>query len=50
VTVPFTWRQKALTRLLVEKGIFNKEEFLDMVRVVNGEMKKRTNGIKQGGG
>jgi len=26
--------------LLVEKGIFTKEEFLEMVRVVNKEMKK----------
>jgi hypothetical protein len=27
--------QKALTRLLVEKGIFTEEEFLEMVRVVD---------------
>jgi len=27
--------------LLVEKGIFTKEEFLDMVKVVDKEMKKR---------
>jgi len=27
--------------LLVEKGIFTKEEFLEMVRVVNEEMKRR---------
>jgi len=33
-------QQEALTRLLVEKGIFSKEEFLEMVRVVNKEMKK----------
>jgi uncharacterized protein YqgQ len=33
-------KQKALIRLL-EKGIFSKEEFLDMVRVVDKEMKKR---------
>jgi hypothetical protein len=26
---------EALTRLLVEKGIFTKEEFLEMVRVVD---------------
>jgi uncharacterized protein YqgQ len=32
-------QQEALTRLLVEKGIFTKEEFLEMVRVVNQEMK-----------
>jgi hypothetical protein len=36
-------QQEALTRLLVEKGIFNREEFLEMVRVVNAEMK-----VKQG--
>jgi len=28
-------QQEALTRLLVEKGIFSKEEFLEMVRVVD---------------
>ena len=33
-------QQEALTRLLVEKGIFTKEEFLEMVRVVDREMKK----------
>ena len=33
--------QEALTRLLVEKGIFTKEEFLEMVKVVNQEMKKK---------
>jgi hypothetical protein len=27
-------QQEALTRLLVEKGIFSKEEFLEMVKVV----------------
>jgi uncharacterized protein YqgQ len=32
---------EALTRLHVERGIFSKEEFLDMVRVVDKEMKKR---------
>jgi len=30
--------QGALMRLLVEKGIFTKEEFLEMVRVVDREM------------
>jgi hypothetical protein len=30
-------QQKALTRLLVEKGIITKGEFLEMVRVVNKE-------------
>jgi len=34
-------QQEALTRLLVEKGVFTKEEFLGMVRVVDKEMKKR---------
>jgi hypothetical protein len=27
--------------LLIEKGIFTKEEFLEMVRVVDREMEKR---------
>jgi hypothetical protein len=31
---------EALTRLLVEKGIFTREEFLGMVKTVNLEMKK----------
>jgi len=30
--------QEALTRLLVEKGIFTKEELLEMVNVVNLEI------------
>ena len=34
-------QQEALTRLLVEKGIFNKEELLEMVRIVNGEIKAK---------
>jgi uncharacterized protein YqgQ len=34
-------QQEALTRLLIERGIFTKEEFLEMVRVVNREMKKK---------
>ena len=33
-------QQEALTRLLVEKGIFSKEEFLGMVEAVNLEIKK----------
>jgi hypothetical protein len=33
-------QQEALTRLLVEKGIFTKEEFIEMVKVVNREMKR----------
>ena len=32
-------QQEALTRLLVEKGIFTMEEFLEMVKVVDREMK-----------
>jgi hypothetical protein len=32
-------QQKALTRLLVEKGIFTREEFLKMVSEVNQETK-----------
>jgi len=32
-------QQGALTRLLVEKGIFTKDEFLETVRAVNREMK-----------
>jgi hypothetical protein len=31
--------QEALIRLLVERGIFTKEEFLEMVKVVDGEKK-----------
>jgi hypothetical protein len=34
--------QGALTRLLVEKGIFTKEEFYGMVKAVDQEMKKKT--------
>jgi hypothetical protein len=32
--------QEALTRLLIEKGIFTKDEFIEMVKVVDREMKK----------
>ena len=32
--------QEALTRLLVEKGIFTEEKFLEMVKVVNKRMKE----------
>ena len=32
--------QEAIIRLLVEKGIFSKEEFLEMVQVVNLEIGK----------
>ena len=34
-------QQEALTRLLVEKGIFTKEDFWEMVRAVDKETKKR---------
>jgi hypothetical protein len=34
-------QQEALTRLLVEKGIFTKGEFLEMVKVVNQETKRK---------
>jgi len=34
-------QQEALARLLVEKGIFTKEEFLEMVKVVDREMNKK---------
>ena len=33
-------QQEALTRLLVEKGIFTKEELFEMVKVVDREMKR----------
>ena len=33
--------QEALTRLLVDRGIFTKEEFWEMVKVVDPEMKRR---------
>jgi uncharacterized protein YqgQ len=32
--------------LLVEEGLFNKEEFLEMVSVVDREMKSKPNEIK----
>jgi uncharacterized protein YqgQ len=34
-------QQEALSRLLVEKGIFTKEEFLEMMKVVNREVKMK---------
>ena len=33
-------QQEALTRLLVEKGVFRKEELLEMVKVVSKKMKR----------
>jgi len=42
--------QEALTRLLVEKGVFTEEEFLEMVRIVDQEMRRKgkpkTHGVK----
>ena len=35
--------QEAVIRLLVEKGIFSKAEFLEMVKVVNLEIGKEIN-------
>ena len=34
-------QQEAVTRPLVEKGIFTKEEFLQMVKVVDQEVKRK---------
>jgi hypothetical protein len=34
-------QQEALTRLLVEKGVFSKEEFLKMVRAIDRERKRK---------
>jgi len=39
--MPQVVRQEALTRLLIEKGIFTKEECLAMVRAVDKETEKR---------
>ncbi len=33
-------QQEALTRLLIMKGLFTKDEFLEMTRVVDQEMKR----------
>ena len=43
--------QEAVTRLLIEKRIFTREEFLGMVKTVNLEMKKKRgrNITSQGG-
>jgi hypothetical protein len=44
-------QQEALTRLLIQKGIFTREEFLGMVKTVNLEMeKKRGRNITSQGG
>jgi len=39
-------QQEVLTRLLVEKGIFSKEEFLNTVKQVNEEMKEKQKWVK----
>ena len=39
--MPQVIQQEALTRLLVEKGVFIKEEFWEIVRVLDREMKRR---------
>jgi len=33
-------QQESLTRLLIEIGVFSKDEFLGMVKVVDQEMKR----------
>jgi transketolase N-terminal domain/subunit len=38
--------QDALIRLLIEKGLFSKEEFLKMVKTVDSEMKRRKGDLK----
>jgi len=35
-------QQEALTRLLVEKGVFTKEEFLEMIKLIDQERKRKT--------
>ncbi len=34
-------QQEALTRLLIRKGIFTKEEFLEVVKVVDEEIRRK---------
>jgi hypothetical protein len=34
-------QQEALTRLLIKKGVFSKDEFLEMVKVVDREMRRK---------
>ena len=41
-------QQEALTRLLVEKGIFTKEEFLETVKGVDREIRRRSRANKKG--
>ena len=37
-------QQEAMTRLLIKKGVFTKEEFLEMVKKVDREMKRKAKG------
>ncbi|MGZ6208818.1 MAG: hypothetical protein ACXWL9_01570 [Syntrophales bacterium] len=39
-------QQEALTRLLIKKGLFTKEELLEMVKVLNLEVKRKRKGIR----
>jgi hypothetical protein len=39
-------QQEVFARVLVEKGILSKEQFSEMVRVVNEGIKKKPKGIK----
>ena len=39
-------QQEALTRLLIEKGVFTKEEFLEMVTMVDRERKNKGKQVK----
>jgi hypothetical protein len=41
-------QQGVLTGLLVEEGILTKEEFLEMVRVMDREMRRRSRANKKG--
>ena len=34
------FQEEALTRLLLEKGVFTKEEFLEMVKAVDKEIRR----------
>jgi hypothetical protein len=43
-------QQEAFTRLLIEKGLFTRDDVLEMVKVVDGEMKRKPSEIKSGGG
>ena len=45
--IPQVVHQETLTRLLLENGFFTKEEFLETVKVVDREMRRR--GSKWGG-